>query len=240
MGRDKRTILIVDGSSTMVFYLGMLLKRLEYAVVSARTGEDALKTLERALPSAVLTDVALPAMSGIELLKTIKSDERFKTVPVIVQCGDRDPALRANCLSMGCAAFLHKPVEPQDLYQTLQTALESAPRHTIRLNTSIKVLVGGDSAAGGAERTEYASAISEGGLYVRTQYPQPKNAVTPLRIFLGGRELDVRAEVLYSYAGNEGPYKEAGMGMKFVRISDNDRLLIREFIKEQLTKDIGN
>ncbi|MDH4164533.1 MAG: response regulator [Nitrospirota bacterium] len=240
MSREKRTILIVDGSSTMVFYLGMLLKRLEYVVMSVRNGEDALKTLERGLPSAVLTDVALPVMSGIELLKAIKNHEQYRHVPVIVQCADRDQALKASCISMGCAAFLKKPVEPGDLYRTLQAAIESTPRHTIRLNTSLPVTVGDDSASGGVRRSEYASAISEGGLYIRTQYPQPRNAITPIRISLGGREISVRAEVLYSYVENEGPYKEAGMGMKFVEISDNDRLLIREFIKEQLTKDIGS
>lgn len=240
MSREKRTLLIVDGSSTMLFYLGMLLKRLEYVVVSVKNGEDALKTLERALPSAVLTDVALPVMSGIELLKAIKKDQRFSQVPVIVLCGDSDPALRANCVTMGCAAFLRKPVEPDDLYKTLQAVLESTPRSNIRLNTSLKVVVGDGTAAGGAERTEYASALSEGGLYVRTQYPQPQNAVTPVRIFLADREIKARVVVLYSYAGHEGPYKEPGMGMKFVEIADNDRLLIREFIKEQLTRDIGS
>ncbi len=240
MSREKRTILIVDGSSTMLFYLGMLLKRLEYAVITVRSGEDALKTLERAIPSAVLTEVALPVMSGIELVKTMKKDQRYVAVPVVVLTSDRDATLRANCLAVGSAAVLHKPVEPDDLYKTLQAALESTPRSHIRLNTSLKVIVGDGSAAGGAERAEYASALSEGGLYVRTNYPQPQNAVTPIRIFLGEAEIRTKALVLYSFAGKEGPYQEPGMGMRFVELADRDRLLIREFIKEQLTRDIGS
>lgn len=224
----------------MLFYMGMLLKRLEYVVISVRSGEDALKTLERALPSAVLTDVALPVMSGIELLTAIKNDLRFEQVPVIVMSSDRDPDLQANCMMKGCAAFLRKPVEPDDLYKTLQQVIESTPRSHIRLNTSLKVIIGDGSAGGGAERTEYASAISEGGLYILTQYPQPLNALSPVRIFLNDRvTVSARALVLYSYSGHEGPYKEPGMGMKFVEMTNHDRLLIREFIKEQVTKDVA-
>lgn len=239
MGREKRTLLVVDGSSTMQFYLGMLLKRLDYAVVSVRNGEDALKMLDRGLPSAVVTDIALPTMSGMELLRSLKEDPRYAVVPVVVLCGERDPALQSKCVALGAAACLQKPVEPADLYRTLQAALEATPRATIRLNLSFKVIVGDGTVSGGAERTEFASALSEGGLYVRTPYPQPQNAVTPVRLFLPDREISVRAVVLYSYGDKQGPYQSAGMGMKFVEIADNDRLLIREFIREQLTKDIA-
>jgi len=224
----------------MLFYLSMMLKRLEYAVITARSGEDALKTLERAIPSAVVTDVALPVMSGIDLVKAVKKDQRFHHLPVIVLCSAPDPVMKANCLSLGCAAVLPKPVEPDDLYRTLQTALESTPRGHIRLNTSLKVIIGDGTVAGGSERTEDVSALSEGGLYVRTPYPQPRNALVPVRIFLHDKEVKAKATVLYSYAGQEGPYKEPGMGMRFVEIPDHDRLLIREFIKEQLTKGIGS
>jgi hypothetical protein len=107
------------------------------------------------------------------------------------------------------------------------------------VNTSLKVIVGDGSVAGGAERTEYAAAISEGGLYIRTRYPQPRNALTPVRIFLESGELRAKVVVLYSYTSNEGPYQEPGMGIKFVEIEERDRAAIRTFIKEQLTKDIA-
>jgi hypothetical protein len=55
---------------------------------------------------------------------------------------------------------------------------------------------------------------------------------------LDSGEVRAKAVVLYSYARHEGPYKEPGMGMKFTEISDEGRRLIRQFIKDQITRDI--
>jgi len=217
----------------------MLLKRLDYKVVSKRSAEEAMKVLEADPPSIVLTEIALPGMDGMGLLKAIKADRRHKHIPVVMLTASEDAALKAECGRLGCAAWFRKDAEPDDLYQKLQALVEETPRSHIRLNTSVKVVVGDGTAMGGSERTEYASAISEGGLYVRTQYPQPQNALTPVRILLDGGEARAKAVVLYSYTKSEGPYKEPGMGLKFVEISDQDRRLIRNFIKEHLTQGIA-
>jgi CheY-like chemotaxis protein len=238
VAREVRTLLIVDNSATSLFYWGMLLKRLEYKVVSKRNAEEALTAIEASRPTIVLTDVALPGRDGIALLKAIKADPRYRDIPVVMFASPDNAATKVPCMQLGCAAWFPKDVEPDDLYRELQSLVEATPRSHIRLNTSVKVIVGDGTTTGGSARTEFASAISEGGLYVRTQYPQPQNALTPVRIFLGDNEVRTKAMVLYSYAKNEGPYKEPGMGVKFVEISDQDRRLIRKFINEQLTKDI--
>ncbi len=236
--RETRTILLVDSSASILFYLSMLLKRLEYKVASAQSAEEALRLMEDAAPSIVLTEIALPQMSGIEFLKKIKSSPRFKAIPVVILTSDKDPDMKAACMREGCDAYLSKPAEPDSLYRTLQSVSESMPRAHIRLSTSLTVIVGDNSAIGGTKRTESATAISEGGLYIRTLYPQPRNAVTPLVIVIEDRRIMAKAVVLYSYSKEQGPFGEPGMGMKFVEISDADRALIRKFIKEQLTRDI--
>jgi len=240
MTREVRTLLLVDNSATTLFYWGMLLKRLDYKVVSRRSALEALKALEIEMPTIVLTEVSFPGMDGIALLKEIRGDQRFKNIPVVMLTASDNPVLRADCERLGCAAWFRKDGEPDDLYQKLQALVEETPRSHIRLNTSVKVIVGDGTTMGGTERTEYASAISEGGLYVRTRYPQPLNALTPVRILLDAGEVRARAVVLYSYQASEGPYGEPGMGLKFVEISDQDRWLIRKFIREQLTRDISH
>jgi len=240
VARETRTILIVDNSATALFYWGMLLKRLEYKVVSKRNAADALKVLETDPPAVVLTEIALFGTDGVTLLKEIKGDPRFKDIPVVMLTSVTDPAAKDACERLGCAAWFGKDVEPDTLYQKLQALVESTPRQHIRLNTSVKVIVGDSTTVGGALRTEYASAISEGGLYVRTQYPQPQNALTPVRVLLDTGEVRAKAVVLYSCAKNEGPYQEPGLGLKFVEISDKDRRLIRQFITEQLTRGIAH
>ena len=239
MDIKTRTILVVDSSASMLFYLGLLLQRLEYRVVTARSGEDALRMMNESMPVIVLTEVALPAMSGVALLKQIKDSSASRELPVIMLTAEDDPEIKETCMRMGCAAYLHKPAVPDVLYRTIQTALEFTPRTNIRLRTSLKVVVGDGSIRGGAVRTENVTAISEGGLFIRTRYPQPRNAVIPLRILMSNREIVAIALVLYSYAQPEGPFNEPGMAMKFTPISDEDRALVRQFIREELTHDIA-
>jgi CheY-like chemotaxis protein len=238
MGRAIRTVLLVDGSATMLYYHGILLKRLEYAVLTAGSAEEALKIMERTVPSLVLTAISMPAMGGTDFIKKMKGSDRTSAVPVIVITAEEDAATRSACLGMGCAAYLIKPVEPDQLFRTIQAATEPTPRANIRLSTSLKAVVGEGTGQSGAERTEYATTISEGGLYLRTLSPHPKNALIPVRIFIKDREIRAKAVVLYSHALEEGTFREPGMGMKFIEISEEDRDFLRSFIKEQLTSDI--
>lgn len=236
--RETRTVLIVDGSTTMLSYHGILLKRLEYKVLTASTPEEAVKIVERTVPSLILTAIEFARMSGIDFIKTIKGADRTRTIPVIVISAEENAAVRSTCLGMGCAAYLIKPVEPGNLYRTIQAATEPTPREHIRINTSLKALVSKGTAPGGAEQTEYATNISEGGLYLRTFSPHPKDALIPVKIFIKDREIRTQAVVLYSHGMEGGAFKEPGMGMKFIDISEDDRNFLRSFINELLTSDI--
>jgi len=236
--REIRTILLVDASASMLFYLAMLLKRLEYKVVTAQSAEDAFRMMDVGVPSIICTELQLPQMSGMDFLRKVKATSKFSNIPFVILTSDIDPSVKTTCERIGCAAFLLKPVEPEVLYRSLQSVTESVPRLNIRLNTSLKVIIGGTNIPGGIQRTESVTAISEGGLYIATLTPAPPTSLIPLRIFLKGREINVKALVLYSFARGESPFHEPGMGMKFVEISITDRSSIRAFIKEQLTKDI--
>jgi two-component system chemotaxis response regulator CheY len=239
MVRETRTILFVDDSMSVLLYVGTLLKRLGYTVTTARNAEDALHLMENAPPSVVLADIFLPAMNGVAFIKQLKNSDRLKSIPLVVLTSNEDPGMREVCMRMGCAGYLLLPMEPDELYRTLQAASESMPRGHIRLNTSIPVIVGDGTALGGSARSEQATAISEGGLYVKTRYPQPRNALTPVRIFINDREIRARTVVLYSYSNGEGPFADPGMGMKFIEIADADRELIRDFIREKVAGEIA-
>jgi two-component system chemotaxis response regulator CheY len=238
MDREHRSVLAVDSSASMIFFLVTLLTRLGYKVTAARSAEEALRMMEAEVPSLVLTEIALPRMNGISLLKRMQDTPLLKAVPVIILTSENDQGMKDTALRAGCTAYLNKPVEPDVLYRAMQAACESVPRQNIRLATSFKVIAGERTMLGGEPRTEYATALSEGGIYIRTLYSQSVNTLIPLTLFIKDRVMKAKAVVLYSYAMGQGPFKEPGMGMKFVEISEEDRFFIRNFIKEQLTADI--
>lgn len=240
MEREKRTLLVVDGNMSMLYYLGMLLTRFGYKVSTARTAEEALRMMDDSLPSLVIAELNLPRMNGHSLLGRMRERPNFAAIPVIILTSDNDPMIKDTCLRAGCASFFSKPVDPDSLYnyKAIQSACEELPRKHIRLSTSLKVVIGDGGILGGVKRTEYATAISEGGLYVRTLYPQPVNTLTPLTLFMPDRDISAMAVVLYNFTVGEGPFKEPGMGMKFVDISADDRAAIKTFIWRQLLEGI--
>ena len=239
MDREQRMVLVVDGSASQLFYMAMLLKKLEYKVRTATTAEDALQLMADVPPSLVITDTVLSSMSGISLLKTMKQSAKLKGIPVFMHTVQADPAVRETCALAGCAGFFVKPADVDSLYRAMQAATEATPRQTIRIDTSLKVQVGSGPGIDGGLRTEEVTTLSEGGLFIKSSAPEQVDSVVPLTLFIGGKELRAKAVVLFSSAHSGGPQKPAGMAMKFVTISPEDKALIHDFIKEQLTKEIS-
>jgi CheY-like chemotaxis protein len=235
MHREKRSILIVDSSASFIFYIAMMLRKLQYGVQVASTAEDALKIITHSAPAVVIVDTALPKMSGVDLLKQMKQNKSISFIPVLIHTADGSLAVKDACATAGCSGYFVKPAEPDALYRAIQIATEATPRKNIRITVALKARVGG--AAG--VRIEEVTSLSEGGLYVKTTAPDPVDAVLPIKLLLRDREIETTAIVLYSSAKVGGPHAVPGMGMRFTTIAPNDRDIIRGFIREQVTNAMG-
>jgi CheY-like chemotaxis protein len=234
-----KTVLLVDGSPAMLYYHGILLKRLGYSVLAAASPEDALKMIEQTIPTLILTAISFSMMTGIDFVKKIKISGKTRTVPVIVLTAAEDDSSKSSCFDLGCVAYLPKPVDPIQLYRTMQAATEQTPRENIRIGTSaVKVAIGNETSPRVDRRTGYATTISEGGFYLRTLTPQQKNVRLPVTVIIKEREIKATAIVLYTHNLEDGLFKEPGMALKFTELKDDDREFLRGFIHSELTDDI--
>jgi CheY-like chemotaxis protein len=234
--RRSRFLLVVDSNANDLFYLSMLLQRFEYNISTAANGAEALKMTGIAAPSLVVASSVLSDMPGLELIRRMKQDPRTAIVPVLVKTADRTQETERLYRQAGAAACLYEPVNAEELYRTVQSAIEPTPRQNIRIHTMLSVIVDGkplDCVEG-----ECASVLSEHGMYVRTLRPYSSKTRLPVQIVIKGRSIPVEAEVLYCHKFGEGPFKEPGMGLKFVRVAPQDQELIRQFIREELVKGI--
>jgi Tfp pilus assembly protein PilZ len=98
--------------------------------------------------------------------------------------------------------------------------------------------VGDDKAAGPSSTGDYITALSENGMYVSTNKPRATGIQVPVTIFLENTRIKADGMVLYSFNREEGPLKTPGMGIRFMRISSEDQVLIRNFIRRELTKGL--
>jgi CheY-like chemotaxis protein len=227
----KKVILLVDGDAPRLFSTGMLLQQFAYNVYTTTNAEEALQIADLVLPKAIITELRLPGLSGMDLLTTIKKAPRTKEVPVLILSGDGDDESEKTCLRAGCGAYLKKPVEPEVLYRTIQQLTEPTPRSHVRIKTNLSVIIG-DS--GKAEAGEGVTVLSENGMYVRTLRPAKVGTRLFFTLFLDDRHLKVEGIVLYSYSFGEGPLKEPGMGVKFLSLGPENAVLLKRFIRDHL------
>ena len=113
---SEARILVVDDSDDLRTVFCRLLARAGYEVLSARTGQECLRVVTEQQPDLVLLDVVLPDMSGIEVCKQIKSDDRTNGTLVLSISGTRTSGTsQAESLDGGADGYLTKPIDGQAL-----------------------------------------------------------------------------------------------------------------------------
>ena len=110
-----RKILLVDDSRTELHYISGLLTRRGYAVRTAENGETALRLMAQDKPDLILMDVVMPGQNGFQLTRTLKRDERFADVPIILCTSKNQESDRVWGLRQGAADYIVKPVQGDEL-----------------------------------------------------------------------------------------------------------------------------
>ncbi len=115
-------ILLVDDEAGIRTVLGISLADLGYTVHAAEDAEAALQIIDAVRPSIILTDIKMPVMNGIELLKEVKS--RYPDIEVIMLTGHGDMDLAVESLKFQATDFITKPISDDALAIALQRAAE--------------------------------------------------------------------------------------------------------------------
>ena len=123
----KKQILIVDDDQRMLDALRRTLHEQsdDWSMTFVRHPETAWERLLEATYDAVVTDVKMPGVNGLDLLDRIRRTDKTKDVPVVVLTGLNDHDLKARALDLGAVDLLNKPVEPSHLIARLRNVLQT-------------------------------------------------------------------------------------------------------------------
>lgn len=113
-------ILIAEDEANIAESLSFILGREGHAVVTVPDGEAALRKLRGELPDLLILDVMLPGLNGFEVLKTIRSDARLRSLPVIVLTAKTQQHDRELAEAIGVDAYLTKPFSNRDIVQQVR------------------------------------------------------------------------------------------------------------------------
>lgn len=112
----SKKILMVDDSATMRQSVTLTLNDAGYEVVEAKDGEDALATLARPLPlGMVLTDLNMPRLDGIGLIKRLRVHPNYKYIPIVVLTTESQTSSKQEAKAAGATAWIVKPFRPEQL-----------------------------------------------------------------------------------------------------------------------------
>jgi len=122
---SKGRILVADDDPAILRLVTTILEKEGYAVVGARDGREAYKALQdNANFTAAVFDVVMPHIPGPELVRYMRTENRFNKIPVMMMTAEQDPKLSSDSFAAGAVVFLPKPFT------------------TVQLQTMLRMLVG--------------------------------------------------------------------------------------------------
>jgi two-component system response regulator FixJ len=114
---------VIDDDDAVRDSLSFLLRAANFDVVTYQSATHFLDTLTREINGCVITDVRMPDISGLELLKRLRAKSCI--IPVIVMTGHGDIQLAVEAMKAGAADFLEKPFDDDRMLAAVRSALEA-------------------------------------------------------------------------------------------------------------------
>ena len=118
---ELERVLVVDDEETVRGLLQRTLEEAGYTVATAANGEEALHEVSRQEPEAVLLDIKMPGLSGMDALTKITADWPDICVIMVTAVGDTQTAVEA--MKLGAYDYITKPFKPNDVVQKTRDAL---------------------------------------------------------------------------------------------------------------------
>ena len=118
---ENRRMLVADDDPAILRLIATILEKENYTVVTARDGREAYKILQSDPNfTAAILDVVMPHISGPELVRFMKDEERLRKIPVMMMTAEQDPKLSSDSFAAGAVVFLPKPFTTGQLQIMLQ------------------------------------------------------------------------------------------------------------------------
>ena len=136
---SKSTILIAEDDKNIQESFAKVLRLFVLEVYCANNGEEALYIYKKNNPDIIITDIKMPKMSGLELIKKIR--ERDQDIPIIVTSAYTDQDFLLESIKLALIEYVVKPIKESDLEKLLQECakkIDKSSKITIELNSTCR------------------------------------------------------------------------------------------------------
>jgi chemotaxis protein histidine kinase CheA/ActR/RegA family two-component response regulator len=119
-------ILIVDDSPSVRRVVGSMLRQHGWEVQVARDGVEALEMITNETPAGVLLDIEMPRMDGYELMATVRAQEQYRTLPIVILTSRAASKHQQRAMQLGANAYVVKPYQDEELINILNSLVYGA------------------------------------------------------------------------------------------------------------------
>jgi two-component system chemotaxis response regulator CheY len=119
----NKTILTVDDSSSIRQVVGFTLREAGYTVIEACDGQDALNKINGSALHMVVTDLNMPILDGIGLIKKLRTETSHKFIPIIMLTTESQNEKKMEGKAAGATGWIVKPFKPEQLLAVVKKVL---------------------------------------------------------------------------------------------------------------------
>lgn len=133
------TILVVDDNLDVRTYVSRILRQVGYQLMTARNGQEGFDVALMHRPDLIVTDLMMPVVSGIDMIRLIRNSQELKGTPIILVTARADEATRLEGVQEGADGYLSKPFNDLELLAGVRNllALKSSERQLIESNLQL-------------------------------------------------------------------------------------------------------
>lgn len=119
----KNCALLVEDSPTVLTVVKYFLELEGFEVLTACDGEAGLEMARREIPDVVVTDLRMPGLDGMDLIRELRASESTRQIAIIILTSDDRVDTEEHCLALGADDYMMKPVEPRRLAARIKALL---------------------------------------------------------------------------------------------------------------------
>ena len=120
---QKKKILFVDDSGSIRALVKMILEEAGYEVITGEDGTDALPHLNGQPIDLIITDLHMPRMNGLELIREIRNRKAYRFVPILFLTTETKPELKREAKAAGATGWITKPFDKEKLLQIIKKVI---------------------------------------------------------------------------------------------------------------------
>jgi two-component system, OmpR family, alkaline phosphatase synthesis response regulator PhoP len=232
MTNEPGRILLVDHSRGALLFQETILRRREAVISTALAGTEGLQKAREELPQLIMFGFDLFDMSAPEFCREIRSDERTRSISLLLVC-EREIAQQEDlCLAAGCNDVIYRPLQRHDLDAKITRLTTIPTRRDLRTLTRIEVSL----EKNGRFLIGRSLNISTTGMLLEVDRVLPGEGKLRLHFYLPGepKAMQIEAEVLRAeFVGTMAKY-----GLHFVAVNEEESERIEKFVRRLRSREL--